>query len=105
MRLEIEYKKIKPRRLKKKFKTFLKTLAREDFLIFLVLVIIFLIFSAGVWYKYVITVQRETFQAESFSKQFKKKTLERLIEIKKEKEKEFQEGELEEYKNPFLLSP
>ncbi len=93
--------KLKTRKIKKFFKELPRTLGEKAFLTFLGLLLLALIFSGFIFYKYNLLVKKVEVQNIERPLQFKEKTYQDILKIWQEKEKRFQETDLKIYPDPF----
>ena len=93
--------KLKTRKIKKFFKELPRTLGEKAFLTFLGLLLLALIFSGFIFYKYNLLVKKAEVQNIERPLQFKEKTYQDILKIWQEKEKRFQETDLKIYPDPF----
>lgn len=98
----MKIKKIKLNEIKVFFNKLPRTLGEKAFLTFLGLLIIFLIFGALLFYKYVFLVKKA--QPEILEKplQFKGELFQEILEKFAEREQKFEETETKEYPDPFI---
>lgn len=94
-----------PRLKTKKIRVFCKklpkVLAFHSFLTFLGLMLVALIFSGLIFYKYVILIQKMEPKITEKPLQFKEKTLENILKIWQEREDKFNAVEIKNYLNLF----
>lgn len=93
--------KTKTKQLKDFFKGLPKALAEEAFLTYLGLLVLGLIFSGIIFYKYGILVKKIEPKITERPLQFDEKTFQEVLKILTQKEKEFQQADFKEYQNPF----
>ncbi len=94
--------KINLKKIKGFFGKLSRILGEKAFLTFLGLLIIFLIFGAFLFYKYIFLVEKT--QPEILEKplQFNEGLLWEILQRFEEKEKKFEETKTKEYPNPFI---
>lgn len=97
----MKIKKIRFNKIKVFFSKLPRILGERAFLTFLGFLIIFLIFGAFLFYKYIFSVERA--QPEILEKplQFNEKLFQEILEKFEERAKKLEETELKEYPNPF----
>lgn len=94
-----------PRLKIKEIRQFLKklprTLGEKNFLTFLGLLLIALIFSGFIFYKYSFLAEKEKLEVLEKPLKFNEKVYQEVLKIWQEKEKKFEETNFKEYPDPF----
>jgi len=92
---------IKFDRVKKILKKLPRVLGEQAFLTFLVSLLLSLVFSGFIFYKYSVLVERK--EPEIFEKplKFKEETFKEILKIWEERQRNFEEAEFKEYPDPF----
>ena len=94
--------KLKIKKIKDLFKKVPRVLAAHSLLTLFGLIIIALIFSGLIFYRYVILIQKAELEITEKPLQFKEKTFENIIKIWQEREDKFDAVKTKNYLNPFL---
>ena len=97
----MKFPKIKVKRIKEFLKRLFLTLGEKAFLTFLGLLLIALIFGAIIHYQYSALTKRVEVQIVGEPLQFQEKAYQNVLKIWQEREKKFEEADLEEHPDPF----
>ncbi len=89
------------KKLKDKLGKFSTVLAERDFLTFFGLFIISLLFGSLLFYKYIFLVERTEPKKTGTAIQIDAQKYEKVLKIREDKEKKFQEADSKQYPNPF----
>lgn len=95
--------KIKITKIKKFLKELPRILGEHTFLSLLLLILIVLLFGAGIFYKYGILIKRETPPMREKIIPFKEKTFQRILKEWQIRESRFEKADLKKY--PELFEP
>jgi len=91
----------------KKIREFLlrlpRMVAKNQFLISLILIFLALILSSFIFYKYGILAERKEIEVLEKPLHFNEKTLQEILKVWAEREKRFNEAGLKEYPDPFKI--
>jgi len=93
--------KFKIKEIKQFLKKLPRTLGKRSFLTFLGLLLIALIFSGFIFYKYSFLAEKEKLEVLEKPLKFNEKVYQEVLKIWQEKEKKFEEANFKKYPNPF----
>ncbi len=100
----LKLKRIKLKKVKEIFKRLPKTLGKNIFLTFLGLLLISLIFSGFIFYKYNILVEGEKPEITEQSLKFKENIYQTILNEWQKRNERFSGADLKEYSDPFKIS-
>ncbi|HDZ54292.1 MAG TPA: hypothetical protein ENI19_00125 [Candidatus Nealsonbacteria bacterium] len=97
----MKIKKIRFDKIKVVFGKLLRILGEKVFLTFLGLLVVFLVFGAFLFYKYIFLVEKAQPEIIESSLQFDEGLFQKILEKSRDKQKKFEETETKKYPDPF----